>query len=117
MIDFCKIRDIQKGLNELEDDFRQKHNICLHEGSVLCRLYDCCLTSSEIAKCAELKASHTSKTIRSLEDKGLITRQIGEEDKRVMKFVLSKSGKQLLDEIRQSEINIPNILLPILPQQ
>lgn len=117
MINFCKLRDIQKALNTLEERFREEHGICLNEGAILCQLHDCCMTSSDISRCIELKASHTSKTIRSLEDKGLITRKVGKIDKRVMKFILSTKGKQTLENIRLSDIETPDNLRPLINEK
>lgn len=117
MIDFCSIKEIQKALNDLEDNFRTKHGICINEASVLCSLSDCCLTSSEIAKCADLKASHTSKTIRSVEDKGLIKRKIGTADRRMMQFSLTTKGKNLLEDMKNGKILIPEVLKPALEKQ
>ncbi len=117
MIDFCSIKEIQKALNDLEDNFRSEYGICINEASVLCSLSDCCLTSSEIAKCADLKASHTSKTIRTVEDKGLIKRKIGTTDRRMMQFSLTKEGITLLDEMKKEKILIPEVLRPLLEKK
>lgn len=117
MIDFCSIKEIQKALSDLEDNFRAEYGICINEASVLCSLSDCCLTSSEIAKCADLRASHTSKTIRSVEDKGLITRKIGTKDKRMMSFSLSTKGKILLENMRNGKVLVPEVLKPLLEKK
>lgn len=114
MIDFCSIKEIQKALVDLEESFKAEFNLCINEASILCSLSDCCLTSSEIAKCADLRASHTSKTIRSVEDKGLITRRVGTADRRLMRFSLTPKGKELLEYINKSDIQTPEVLKPIL---
>ena len=114
MIDFCSIKEVQKALNELENNFKSSYGICINEASVLCSLSDCCLTSSEIAKCADLRASHTSKTIRSIEDKGLIKRKIGKQDRRLMRFSLTKKGADLMQLMKEDKILIPEILRSLL---
>ncbi|MDA3853080.1 MAG: winged helix DNA-binding protein [Bacteroidales bacterium] len=117
MIDFCSIKEIQKALNDLEDNFKSEYDICINEASVLCSLSDCCLTSSEIAKCADLRASHTSKTLRTVEDKGLITRKIGTIDRRMMRFSLTQSGQQLLEDMKNEKVMIPEVLRPLLEKK
>ncbi len=114
MIDFCKIKEIQKALLQLEENFKTQYGISINEASVLCSLSNCCLTSSEIAQCADLKASHTSKTIRSVEDKKLIMRKIGTIDKRMMQFSLTKDGQFLLKNIKNDSQPMPEILQTIL---
>lgn len=114
MIDFCQIRDVQKALTTLEESFKAEHGIGINEGAILCKLDNCCLTSSEISKCSDLKASHASKTIKVLEEKKLIERQICDNDKRVMKFVLSKEGKIRLKAMRESNVEIPHSLKSII---
>ena len=117
MIDFCSIKEIQKALNDLEDNFKGEYDICINEASVLCSLSDCCLTSSEIAKCADLRASHTSKTLRTVEDKGLITRKIGTVDRRMMRFTLTQAGRQLLEDMKNEQVMIPEVLRPLLEKK
>jgi len=117
MIDFCSLKKIHKALNELEEHFKEEYGICINEASVLCSLSDCCLTSSEISKCADLKASHTSKTIRSVEDKGLIKRKIGTSDRRMMQFSLTSKGKGLLEDMKNDKLTIPEILKPLLERE
>ena len=51
------------------------------------------LTSSEIAEALGLSTSNTSKVIRSVEGKKLITRLIGKEDKRQMRFLLRQKAR------------------------
>ena len=63
------------------------YDLSLNEGMLLCTLLNTPkLTSSEIAEALGLSASNTSKVIRSVEEKKLITRLIGKEDKRQMRF-------------------------------
>lgn len=117
MIDFCSIKEIQKALNDLEDNFKAEYDICINEASVLCSLSDCCLTSSEIAKCADLRASHTSKTLRTVEDKGLIIRKVGTKDRRMMRFSLTKAGQQLLEDMKNEKVVIPEVLKALLEKK
>ncbi len=55
-----------------------------------------------------------SKVIKSLENKELIERCPGKDDKRQMLFSLTKKGDKVLGDIRNTEIEIPRILQRIL---
>jgi len=109
----CVIKDIYRAINSFEESFLKNFDLCINEALVLCSLRDKQLSSSEIAEQAGLKVSHTSKTIKSIEDKGLIVRSIGYSDKRYMNFELSASGKEMLAKIENNPIEIPELLQPI----
>ena len=80
----CRIRDIYRAIAEFEVKFMQEFDLSLNEGMLLCTLLNTPkLTSSEIAEALGLSASNTSKVIRSVEDKKLITRLVGKTDKKV----------------------------------
>ena len=75
----CKIRDVYRAIAEFEVQFTQMYDLSLNEGMLLCTLLNTPkLTSSEIAEALGLSASNTSKVIRSVEGKKLITRLMQE---------------------------------------
>ena len=99
----CKIRDVYRAIAEFEVQFTQMYDVSLNEGMLLCRLLNIPkLTSSEIAEALGLSASNTSKVIRSVEGKKLITRLIGKEDKRQMRFSLTTEGKNRISDIKNA---------------
>ncbi|PKO98640.1 MAG: MarR family transcriptional regulator [Bacteroidetes bacterium HGW-Bacteroidetes-8] len=100
----CIIRDICRSISDFENEFQKTHNLCLNEGMVLCSLKERRLSSGEIAKQINLTCSNTSKLIRSIEDKGLIKRVLGEEDKRQMYFSLTQKGILKLTDIEEDKI-------------
>lgn len=107
----CKIRDVQRAVNQFESDFEKTHSICLNEGMVLCSLAKTeKLSSGELSELLGLSSSNTSKVINSLERKELIQRELGEKDKRQMFFLLTKAGQKLLESIKCEELAIPEIL-------
>ena len=61
-----------------------------------------------------LTCSNTSKVIRSVEDKGLIERVLGEKDRRQMYFILTDEGRRKLEEIENEQIEIPELLQSIV---
>jgi Transcriptional regulators len=67
--------------------------------------------SGELAGELGLTYSNASKVIKSVENKGLIQRELGKEDKRNMYFSLSKKGEEVLKEIKCSKMELPNITL------
>ncbi len=109
----CVIKDIYRALHSFEDEFLKTYDLCINEALVLCSLRNKQLSSSEIAEQAGLKFSHASKIIKSIEEKGLITRMIGHSDKRYMNFELSERGNEILNKIEKSPLQIPDLLHPI----
>ena len=107
----CKIRDIYRAIAEFEVRFIQQYDLSLNEGMLLCTLLDRPkLTSSEIAEVLGLSASNTSKVIRSVEDKKLVTRLIGKEDKRQMHFTLTSEGRSRITAIKNAVFQLPDLL-------
>ena len=74
------MRDIYKALNEFESSLEQVHGVSLNEAMVLCCINDQTLTASAISEQTGIKASHLSKVIRSIEEKKMIGRALGEKD-------------------------------------
>lgn len=107
----CRIRDIHRSIIEYEQQFEKTHNLCLNEGMLLCSLSkNEMLTSGEIAELLGLTNSNTSKVIRSVENKKLIKRVLGEKDKRQMYFLITVEGKSKLEAISNIHIEIPELL-------
>lgn len=111
----CKIRDIYRAIAEFEGGFAQRYGLSLNEGMLLCTLLDSPkLTSTEIAEALGLSASNASKVIRSVEGKKLITRLVGKEDKRQMRFSLSAEGKQRITDIKSAVFELPDLLQQVV---
>ena len=90
------MRDLLKALSKLENQLVEKHGVCLNEAMALCSLYDGTLSASGISEMIGLAPSHTSKVIRSIEEKKLIKRSLGKQDKRTMYFHLTESGNDIM---------------------
>lgn len=107
----CKIRDLYRAIAKFEHHFVEMYGISLNEGMVLCTLSDNGRqTSSEIAEALGLSASNASKVICSVEEKGLIIRQVGRDDKRQMNFVLTSVGQNYIIRIKEAEYQLPDLL-------
>lgn len=111
----CRIRDVYRAIAEFETRFIEQYDLSLNEGMLLCTLCNTPkMTSGEIAEALGLSASNTSKVIRSVEDKKLITRLIGKEDKRQMYFVLTSAGKLRITAIKESTPEMPTLLQQVV---
>lgn len=107
------MRELFKALSELESQLIDRHGVSLNEAMALCCISSDTLTASEISEATGLSASHTSKVIRSIEDKELVMRNLGEKDKRQMHFKLTGKGQERLQGIKDKEIEIPKMLKPL----
>ena len=54
--------------------------------------------------------SNTSKVLRSVEQKGLVTRELCNEDRRQMYYSLTQQGRELLASVSCREVETPEIL-------
>ncbi|MFV0365705.1 MAG: winged helix DNA-binding protein [Mangrovibacterium sp.] len=106
----CRVRDLYRAIADFECLFQQQFGICLNEGMLLCTLQNQELSSSEIAQALGLSSSNTSKVIKSVENKGFISRNIGKSDKRQMNFSLSAEGKKQLKGITSGTLPLPTLL-------
>lgn len=113
----CLLRDIFRFIREYETEFQQRHGLCLNEGMALCSLKKGQKTSSELANDLGLSNSNMSKVIKSIEEKSLIERMLGEEDKRQMYFKLSKSGLDKLQAMHTEECRMTEVLDAIYETQ
>lgn len=109
------MRDLYKALSEFENSFETAYGVTLNEAMILCSLKeaDSEMTSSALSERTELKPAHTSKIIGGIEDKGLIVRSLGKEDKRQMFFSLTENGQKLLKKILADNIEIPQLIKPL----
>lgn len=115
MKSICMIRDVLKALSSFETAFEEVYGLSLNEAMVLCALqeYGREMTSTAIAKKTEMSPSHTSKVIRTLEEKKLINRSLSKEDKRLMFFNLTPPGLERLEELNLDKVKIPKLLEPV----
>lgn len=107
----CKIRKVYHDIVVLENEINQKYGLTLNEAMLLCSLSEKeQLTSTEIAEEMGLSCSNTSKVIKSVEDKGMILRSLGVQDKRSMLFSLTEEGKKKLSGMSICTKSMPESL-------
>ena len=112
----CLMRDAFKAMENFEYSFEKVYNITLNEAMILCALNEQTpktVTATAISRRTELTPSHTSKMLRILEEKGLIIRMLGEDDRRLMNFQLSQEGDVLVNQIELEKVEIPELLKPL----
>lgn len=111
----CRIRDIQRAVNQFECAFEKKYGICLNEGMLLCSLLKAePLSSGELGELLGLTSSNVSKVIGSVEKKGLILRDMSDGDRRKMLFSLTEKGRDIMSKIKFDEVNMPEILIKMV---
>lgn len=97
----CRVRDAYRLINDFEATLQKDFGVGLNEGMLLCSLAtlgEC--TSGRIAELLGLTLSNSSKVITSAENKGLVKRIPGKEDKRQMFFKLTPQGKKCIETIK-----------------
>lgn len=109
----CRIREIYKGLSELESEFLRVFGNNVNEMVVICSLSEGRLSASEISLKTGMTASHLSKVMKLVENKGFVVREFGEMDKRQMYFELSNEGIELLRMVDEVDLHIPELLRPM----
>ena len=109
----CVMRDVFKAMARFEDAFEKVYQVSLNEAMILCALQEASPNNMTATKRTELTPSHASKMLRILEEKELIVRTLGEEDRRLMQFHLSQSGKKLVRQLALEKVEIPELLKPL----
>lgn len=111
----CAMREVFRAMSSFETAFEKVYRITLNEAMILCILKDATerMTATNLSKSTDLSPSHTSKMLRILEKKGLIVRELGNEDRRQMYFHLSSTGKQRVSELEVDKVEMPELLKPL----
>ena len=107
------MRELTEALSSLESYLMECYEVTLNEAMVLCSVGKDTISASLIVERTGMRASHTSKVIRSVEDKELLKRTLGDKDKRQMYFTLTDKGWNCLENIRQYGVDVPDFLLPL----
>lgn len=109
----CRMRDLIRALSELETRLEETYGITLNEAMVLCAVGKEIVSAGDVTSRTGMTSSHASKNIRSVEDKGLLSRQLGKQDRRQMYFALTRKGRSRLERIKERGIDVPEWLAPL----
>ncbi|MDR3273631.1 MAG: winged helix DNA-binding protein [Flavobacteriaceae bacterium] len=111
MESICEIKEIYKSLYLFEKKFLENNEITINEALVLCCLKDeQPKTAGEICEYIGLSHSRISRIINSVEEKQLIYRKLGVEDKRQMIFELTAKGKKKVTIMLKNKISFEDFL-------
>ena len=108
----CVMRDVFKAMARFEDAFEKVYQVSLNEAMILCALQEASpnnMTATSLSNLSERQ----EEAEQLLEEKELIVRTLGEEDRRLMQFHLSQSGKKLVRQLALEKVEIPELLKPL----
>lgn len=107
----CRIRDLQRAIARFEEEFERNHGLNLNEGMALCMLVGRGhLCPGPLADRLGLSPSNTSKVLRSLESKGLVSCTPGHEDRRQICYTPTGAGLRLRQSIDCRIPDLPPLL-------
>lgn len=109
----CAMRELCWGLNSIEEQLETVTGLTLHQALILCCISGDKIASTVIARTLHLRTPIVSKHLSFLEHAGFIIRHLGQEDKRQMLFTLSPQGEQMLTQLRELHLDIPESLRPL----
>lgn len=107
----CNFKNIYKMIFEFEHKVKEYTGHSINELLILCTLSHGKSTTGELSEEMGVTPGRISKIISALEKDELISRELGEKDKRHMYFRITDSGKQVMENFKNSGIEIPNIYL------
>ena len=105
---FCQIKAVWRKLQGLQAKLNGDHGVGLDEAILLCCLSRRCNCQGDIARETGLSSTQASRLLSKLENKGLVERSIGQDDRRKMVFSLNKKGIAKLDEISPLGVDFLN---------
>ncbi|KGN98357.1 DNA-binding protein [Porphyromonas gingivicanis] len=111
----CVVRDLYRVLEKFENNFQETYALSINEAMVLCALGEegTPMIPTVLGTRMGIRTSHLSKLLRRLEEKQLVSRSLGQEDRRQMFFSLTEEGKERLHQLDLEQIEIPELLRPL----
>lgn len=107
MESICLIKDLYKVLYQFEKSFSDANSMTINEAMLLCCMKDGKQrTAGALCEYIGLSNSRVSKVITSVEQKGLIEREINRDDKRQMIFSLTEAGWEKIREMQQKDLHL-----------
>lgn len=108
----CRVRNVYRAIAAFETEFQKQLGLNINEAMLLCIVSEReNISSGEIAEEMELSNSNASKVIASLEKCGYINRKLCKEDKRCMRFSITKKGQELLTKVNCEKFQLPENLI------
>lgn len=107
------MRDLMKALSAFEFSLHSSLGVTLNEAMAMCCIGQETVTSTFVSENTGMAPSSTSKVLRVLEDKNLVSRTLGQKDRRCMYFTLTSRGRDLLYEMKNADLPVPELLQPL----
>lgn len=104
------MRELNKALAALEESLVEMYGLSLNEAMVMCSMCGGKLSAGEISQATGLRASHLSKVLRSIEDKGFLIREFCDRDRRKVCFSLTEDALRRMDRLRREGLPVPELL-------
>lgn len=104
------IKEICQSIDRFEEELQLQFHVNINEAITICLLATGQYSSGDVSKLTNMRASHTSKILRSLEEKGFVNRIMGEKDKRLMYFSLTEKGEHAGKVLRNNDITLPPLI-------
>jgi DNA-binding MarR family transcriptional regulator len=109
MKELCKLKGIFRAIYAFEVVLKKDFNLSINEALALCALENTRKNSGELAEELGISLSRMSRVLGALEDKELIERTLGIDDKRKMIFTLSPKGKKKLRDLQDRKPPFPQL--------
>lgn len=113
-MNLCSLSKLLDDLRSAEDYLKKECGLTYKEAEMLCSIDSGFIEPAKLAKKMKLSPSRTSRIISSLEMKKITLREASKADKRIICLKLSKKGKSLLNQIKDTELPIPSYLQDVL---
>jgi len=108
MQNFCKLKDIYKIIQDIENSIQEYHGLSGNECMTICSLNKSCSSAGKLSEILSQSKSRMSKILAGLEKKKLIERNFDKTDKRKTQFVLTAKGLEIAKEVENSPVVIPD---------
>jgi DNA-binding MarR family transcriptional regulator len=115
-MDLCSLSKLLDDLKSTENYLKKECGLTYKEAGMLCSIDLGFNEPAKLAKKLGLSPSRTSRIISSVEMKKLTLREASKIDKRIIYLKLSKTGNDLLKQIRETKLPIPLYLQDVLEQ-
>ncbi|HAF07871.1 MAG: winged helix DNA-binding protein [bacterium] len=107
----CYLKKIFKELYLFDYNLKKETNLSMNEAMVLCSINEKKTDLTNLSKELFVSKPRMTKIIEKLVRKGLVKKNVSENDRREKYLVLTKKGYKKISEIKEKKIPFPQIKL------